>query len=326
MGVPMSKITTALEKPEVILPYFKAQGRKVGSLLSDGRLGEAVTYLPTIVGFDTYTRYLERKTENGIIEREIQGNQMLLDIYDHGISQDLLVWGVREELPVNAYRDALRRLSDDLEKQVTILDLGANIGYFVLIAADMLGDDTAIYAVEPHPRNFNHLNRNIDRNGYTVTTVQGAIGSENGTATLHTSPVSNKHRVDGTPETGATVDTIDVPKWTVDTFCDEQGISAADVNVLRMDVEGHEIHVIEGAQDVLAADTPIIIYLELHINLLDSHQLDRIIEILAQRNLEIDAAFFDPPLLEGKRLDVSELDELRNLPQEGIQLILTRDI
>ncbi len=62
-----------------------------------------------------------------------------------------------------------------------VLDLGANIGYFTLIAAKLVGVNGKVYAFEPDPTNFSFLKRNVEINNYkNVVCEQKAVSNENG--------------------------------------------------------------------------------------------------------------------------------------------------
>jgi FkbM family methyltransferase len=69
---------------------------------------------------------------------------------------------------------------------MTVVDIGANIGYYSLIAAEPIGTDGKVYAFEPDPDNYALLVRNVELNGYrNVETVEKAVSSESGFVTLY---------------------------------------------------------------------------------------------------------------------------------------------
>ena len=49
----------------------------------------------------------------------------------------------------------------------TAVDIGANIGYYTLLLADLVGPQGKVFAFEPEPKNFNLLERNVKKYGYT---------------------------------------------------------------------------------------------------------------------------------------------------------------
>ncbi len=85
------------------------------------------------------------------------------------------------------------------------VDLGANIGYYTLLAARLTGPDGDVRAFEPDPANFRLLQTNIEANGYRhVTADPRAVTDQSGTARLHLNPTNRgDHRLtdpgDGRP-------------------------------------------------------------------------------------------------------------------------------
>lgn len=318
-------IRLGLEAPELILPYLRVKARGCARLAARGEIGHLLAYAPTAIGIDTHTPYLRMIADDGILEREVQGSEMFLNVDDRGISHDLAVWGERESKATAAYRNVLSELSHTVGGDITVFDIGANIGYYALIASDCLGDRINLYAIEPHPGNYQYLIMNLKRNGYDATTIQAAIGDSAGTTNLQVSEVSNKHRVDGSPQ-GDTLSEIEVELHTVDGLAADYGIKPDEIEVLRMDVEGYESQVLEGAQGVIAAGGPLVIFIELHLGLLDEDSLAAIIELLKRADMNVREAFFDPPLRPSRRLDIKTLDELDYPIEEGIQVILSRGV
>ena len=92
--------------------------------------------------------------------KKIQGSKMLLDLRDKGIHKDLFLYGCREP-------ECTKIVQKELCEGMKVVDIGANIGYYALMEAQIVGDSGKIYAIEPEPRNFRMLERNIEMNSYT---------------------------------------------------------------------------------------------------------------------------------------------------------------
>ncbi|HLL16136.1 MAG TPA: FkbM family methyltransferase [Pyrinomonadaceae bacterium] len=107
---------------------------------------------------------------------EVQGHKMFLDAAD---SLSLSVNG--------AYEPFETELMHSLVKPGdTVLDIGANIGYYTLILARLVGERGKVYAFEPDPTNYELLKRNIALNGYkNVVPVMKATSNKNGTLRLY---------------------------------------------------------------------------------------------------------------------------------------------
>jgi precorrin-6B methylase 2 len=62
-----------------------------------------------------------------------------------------------------------------------VVDVGAHVGYFTLLAARLCGPNGRVFAFEPHPDNFRLLERNIRENGAeNVTAVRKAVADRAG--------------------------------------------------------------------------------------------------------------------------------------------------
>lgn len=200
-----------------------------------------------------------------LVMREILGSKMWLRTDDPGISADLLKKGVREP----AVTEILHR---EIRPGDAVIDIGANIGYYALLEARLVGSEGTVYAIEPVPENYELLCKNIELNGYTnIKPYLLAIGDRNGTETLHLTKQSNcgvilgdiprsarfKRRMEAIG-TGAT---IDVEIISLDEFVEREGI---DPDFIRMDVEGYEIAIIEGMKKILSESRNLRIEMELH--------------------------------------------------------------
>ena len=89
--------------------------------------------------------------------RRIHDYQMCLDLYDPGLSRDIVIRGTREE-----------QLKYLIEREVhegdVVLDVGANIGYYTIMLAKLVGSSGRVYALEPEANNFSLLNQNVALN------------------------------------------------------------------------------------------------------------------------------------------------------------------
>jgi len=122
----------------------------------------------------------------------------------------------------------------------TIIDVGANIGYTVMCWKS-LWPDAEITAIEPVPENVEYLRKNVPAD---VTIIEAAAHSKKGTLCMETSSINTG--LAKVSETGISVDAITLDS--VMTKCD----------FLKIDVEGHEVSVLEGAKKLIES-RPIII-------------------------------------------------------------------
>ena len=140
----------------------------------------------------------------------------------------------------------------------TVLDIGAQFGYFSLIAAKQAGWEGKVYAFEPVPANFQLLDRNIRMNGYTdiIHAVQKAIGNKQTGATLFMYEGSDSHGMYRHPQ-ALVKGTISVECITIDDF-----LAGQPVDVIKMDIEGNEPYALEGMKQTISKSHSLILFAE----------------------------------------------------------------
>lgn len=154
-------------------------------------------------------------------------------------------------MATNRYEEESTKLLEGLLKPgMTVIDAGSHVGYYALLAARQIGPEGRVYAFEPDPDNYELLLRNIALNGYTnIEAVKKALSNQVGTATLFLTTLDNgRHSTyrHGLPERGS----VDVETTTIDTFLEARGWPTVDL--VKIDIEGAEMDVLEGASQFLA--------------------------------------------------------------------------
>ncbi len=124
-----------------------------------------------------------------------------------------------------------------------VIDVGANIGLYTLLAASRTGDGRVV-ALEPHPVAAERLRENVALNRFQNVEVRAeAAGAEAGSAQLTANLDTINHIVSG----GHTDGTINVPVLTLDSLV----ASGAQVALVKVDAEGFEAAVLAGAGRLL---------------------------------------------------------------------------
>lgn len=179
----------------------------------------------------TVQRYFYR---NEFAVQIIHDFKMKLNLRDPGISRTLLFINDRER--EHAY--LLKKITRPGD---TILDLGANIGYYALMESKLVGDTGRVIAVEPHPKNFALLTDNIVLNrSRNIIPIQAAVTDQDGSTTLHVSRLSNVHSVLPSVNYAANK-TVQVPSISLATLVAKYGA----IRGIRMDIEGFETVILE---------------------------------------------------------------------------------
>lgn len=208
--------------------------------------------------------------------KNVHGSKMLLDLNDPGINRDLFLYGGREPSSTEIYRK-------QLSPGMTIVDVGANIGYYVLIEARALGTSGKIYAIEPAPKNFEMLQANLEINsfGCEIESHNLAISDSVGKVQFEIAGASNHHRLS---VNGSGANTIEVEATTLDVL-----LAGKKIDMVRMDAEGAEWVILRGMRGILAGNQPLKMFIEVHPKLIREYRgdLDEWLEMLADSNFDV---------------------------------------
>jgi FkbM family methyltransferase len=206
---------------------------------------------------------------------EVNKSEMIVYPNKGAIHEDLFVYKKREPLCT----DFLMR-SGIIGKGDVVLDIGANIGYYVLTEAKLVGEAGKVYAVEPVASNFKLLQKNVQLNNLTnVASYQYAFGDKNSTSEIFVSNSSNLCAVNKDAVSGKIVGVQPVYMMTIDEFIKDK----KPPKLIRMDVEGYEYEILKGMSNTLQSDTAILMELHAFPRYLSTKKLDEIYDIL-ERN------------------------------------------
>jgi FkbM family methyltransferase len=161
-----------------------------------------------------------------------------------------------------------------------VYDVGANAGFFTLLAARLVGSRGRVFAFDPLPDNIASIREQIAVNSLTnCQAVQGAVSDRPGRASLTLAQNNSMAHISSENEPGD----LDVEVIALDAFADVSRNTAAteglaghtlDVaagdgsaprpNVIKIDVEGPEAQVLEGAVKMLSSPSAPRLLIELH--------------------------------------------------------------
>lgn len=138
-----------------------------------------------------------------------------------------------------------------------MVDVGANAGYFALLGARRVGRQGRILAVEPHPTSVRRLKRHLEINRVSnVSVVEAAAGDRTGRARLAVRESLSMNRLD---RDGA----LEVRITTIDGLL-EEAQSACPPSLIKVDVEGEEVAVLEGMRQTLDREARPALLVETH--------------------------------------------------------------
>jgi FkbM family methyltransferase len=186
------------------------------------------------------------------LQAAVHGHQLYLDPADTLITRCLLVYGgAWEPLETVTFVSLLGR-------DMVVVDVGAHIGYYTLLAARGVGSEGRVYAFEPAPGNYDLLCRNLESNGYrNVVVVRQAVTAQSGRARLWLSAKSsalNKLVTECYAGESLQVETTSLDHY----FAEYDGR----LDIIKLDTEGAEQRILDGMQRLLRRHRDLAIFTE----------------------------------------------------------------
>lgn len=198
-------------------------------------------------------RLLLNLTEERVIE--VNGCRLSTIPNDQGISVELSIFKTHEPLTTEL-------LKKELKKGMVCLDIGANIGYYVLLERKIVGTEGRVIAVEPSALNFSYLKKNISQNGFNdIEAFKFAFASSDGEIPFLIDARSNRCRVVDGNDCSLEGAILKVPARSLDSFTAQYHFDKLDL--LRMDVEGYETEIIRGGWRTIEKFKPALL-MEVH--------------------------------------------------------------
>ena len=147
-----------------------------------------------------------------------------------------------------------RQILGDLASHIdTFVDVGACLGYFTLFMAKKMNDKGRILSFEPSSIDYKWLNKSIKASGYnSIKTFQTALSNKEGTANLYLAEERGQHSLIGNGKK------IRVKTAKLDTILEGK------VDLVKIDVEGGELLVLEGMKETIENNPDIIITIDMH--------------------------------------------------------------
>jgi FkbM family methyltransferase len=128
----------------------------------------------------------------------------------------------------------------------TVCDVGANLGDTSLPLASRVGPNGKVFCFEPLPENITRLRANQSANGFSqVVICPFALTSS--PCTLEIEIIEGQPGMSGVTNGQTAGKTVQVPGIPFDQWADENGVSTVDV--CKIDVQGHELEVLEGMRE-----------------------------------------------------------------------------
>lgn len=266
--------------------------KKFARLIKGRRFFPAIGLLTNkIIGTNYYIKYLRHNVDvDNHIPYTVDGITIFLSPDDEGISHHIFHFGEWESKSGSIFFDTLQQTRDKSDSKLSFLDIGANRGYYSLQAAELLGKNCQIIAVEPEPENQTALKKGIKKNSLEerIHLKEAAIGDETKSMRLQISKRSNAHTLAEIPnshENLYTEKSVPVEVFTADELLQSINIDPHGIDFVRLDVEGYEWEIFQGMNMIL--DSAKVIFVELHPHRTSHSKLREILNLLQSHNFEI---------------------------------------
>lgn len=154
---------------------------------------------------------------------------------------------------------ALQLFKSELLPGSAVLDIGAHIGVYALIAARQVGPKGRVFAFEPDPANFSIIERNIKKSGFkNILQVQKVVSNSCGMLDFFLAECSDCNSLSARP--GLKIqDQISVESVTIDAF-----LAGKTADVIKMDVEGQECKALEGMRSTITNSKNMVLFVEMN--------------------------------------------------------------
>ncbi|MEM0144066.1 MAG: FkbM family methyltransferase [Candidatus Parvarchaeum sp.] len=191
--------------------------------------------------FRNGTKHLKSKLDlaNGVVS--FDSFKMFLDASSY---MDLSLY--KNYLESGSYeKETSQYIKKNLKPGGSFIDVGANSGYYSLLASNIVGESGVVYSFEPFPQSYNRLKKNIELNMIrNIKIFNIALSSYDGVGVLNVSKSSDG--LNSLENISLVSETIKVNVNKLDTLLGEKT-----VDMIKIDAEGSELDIIKGARAVL---------------------------------------------------------------------------
>lgn len=206
--------------------------------------GRLLRRIPNMPGKHFYSKMLLKPIINRLdVEKTLKlnsGNSMI-----QCRLRDWIPWNIYLHGSYVVEESYAKYMMSYCEQSKIIFDVGANIGYYTIQFAQKT--DGKVYAFEPMNYQFNSLLKNIELNELkNVYPIKKIVSDYEGNQRIYFSGMDN------TAASSLVVKSDeyeDVPSITLDKFCNKNDVQSIDL--LKIDVEGYELHVLKGLSEML---------------------------------------------------------------------------
>ena len=141
-----------------------------------------------------------------------------------------------------------------------VIDIGAHVGYYTLLMAQLVGKNGKVYSFEPDPVNFQLLKKSVEINGFeNVVLIQKAVSNITDKVKLFLGDDDSAINRIYDAKLGDAKESIDVDSVTIDEYFKENDEL---INFIKLDSEGSEVKIINGMKQFLSRNKKLVMMTE----------------------------------------------------------------
>jgi FkbM family methyltransferase len=171
-----------------------------------------------------------------------------------------------------------------------VIDIGAYVGYYTLLAASKVGKEGQVFAFEPNPLTYALLTKNIETNGYTnVAAIQKAVSNKNGSAILYLRYDTSAYSLFEDCSYMRPVGEITVQTICLDDFFKDLELLTSRIKLIKMDVEGAEMLALLGMSRLIRSSKKLSMILEFNPSFINAsgHQPEELLNKIAEWGFKV---------------------------------------
>lgn len=229
------------------------------------------------------------------IKCKVQNYTLWVNTYDFGLSRELFMYGIHEPITTELIKKNLR-------EGMHAVDIGSNIGYYVILEAKIVGDKGKVIAIEPYPDSVSLLKKNIKFNKVenVVEIFEIAVGKEDGYMRFYIYDQANWNSLIPFHKSKSSIIVKVSPL--------DKIINLERVHFIRLDVEGFEPEVIEGSIEIIKKNKPLLC-IELHPHIRDPEAIKNMLLKLEQTGYYVKYGYYRKKDLIG----VGSINDAKNI-------------
>ncbi|MDP1725751.1 MAG: FkbM family methyltransferase [Bacteroidota bacterium] len=210
--------------------------------------------------FKYRTNWIDKNQNAEIETRIINHIKVFLTLKDW-VQRNLFIYGYYELAETGFWINLV-------ENKKVVFDIGANIGYYSLLASKNMDDNALIYAFEPIHKTYSRAKYNIELNGFkNILLNKLALSAQDGYLEINVGNDENWGMSSITKHNYLSEKTERVESQKLDTFVLKNKIT--EIDLIKIDVEGSEYFVLKGMQVTLQQFRPVVL-----IEVLDEHLMN----------------------------------------------------